>query len=430
MADKITNNDIYVKKEENNLVIIDPNKVFGPGGASQDRYVDQEELMYFVNLEANIVPRSILDLGDSTDTSDTRRMIASGTLNYLGPNGGDPLSSIWTDDFVGGANDRVVQTDSEGKALTKTNYTGYEEFRNTKLKNQVDSQLFGIKDIQIVTQPDNLKTSLVTIRMVDVRGRALMELGENSIYSTFFHLPLPQFYLTVKGYYGQAITYQLVLASAVKTEFNNDGDYYITATFMSTNQKLLSSISLSEVATAPYLYSYEKRITDANNEVKVTKTTYGVEILKNIYEEYVSKDLISDYFLEKPMTIPHLIGLIDRLDVFLENELFETSDISFFSDLAKYGKDLENFNSAILEWFRLNVNTDAPITITEGEEEVFFRLKSETSTESNPDKIDIVKGDSNQSLKKIIENYVKLLEDNNYFGKGKKISLNSFIYWV
>ena len=71
--------------------------------------------------------------------------------------------------------------------------------------------------------------------MVDVRGRALFDKGPSSIYSTFFHLPYPQFYLTVKGYYGEAITYQMVLSGQVKTSFESDGDYYVTASFMATN---------------------------------------------------------------------------------------------------------------------------------------------------------------------------------------------------
>jgi hypothetical protein len=35
----------------------------------------------------------------------------------------------------------------------------------------------------------------VKISLTDVGGKTLFEQGENSIYSTFFNLPYPQFYL-------------------------------------------------------------------------------------------------------------------------------------------------------------------------------------------------------------------------------------------
>ena len=40
----------------------------------------------------------------------------------------------------------------------------------------------------------------VTIHFVDVRGKTLFESPSNSPYKTFFHLPWPIFYLTIKLY--------------------------------------------------------------------------------------------------------------------------------------------------------------------------------------------------------------------------------------
>jgi len=187
MADKIQKGNIYVQKEENNLVVIDPNKVHGDGktGSPTDRYVSQDELLYFVNLEANPVPRSILDIGGGEGT--VRNVVAYGKVNYLGPNGGKPMDTSWTEDFSGKANSKTAIADSK-----REYYTGNVDY-DYHVDNKYDTQLLGIKDIQIETKPDNLKTSVITIRMVDVRGRALFDKGPSSIYSTFFHLPYPQF---------------------------------------------------------------------------------------------------------------------------------------------------------------------------------------------------------------------------------------------
>ena len=163
MADKIQKGNIFVQKEENNLVIIDPNKVHTGGrtGAPVDRYVPQEDLVYFVNLEANPVPRSILDIGGNEET--VRNVVAYGKVNYLGPNDGKPMDTSWTEDFSGKTNSKTAISDTK-----REYYTGNVDY-DFQMENQYSTQLFGIKDIKIDTKPDNLKTSIITIRMVDVR---------------------------------------------------------------------------------------------------------------------------------------------------------------------------------------------------------------------------------------------------------------------
>ena len=50
-----------------------------------------------------------------------------------------------------------------------------------------------------------------SILLEDIQGKALFQLGNSSPYAAFFNLPYCPFYLTLKGYYGQAIKYQLNL---------------------------------------------------------------------------------------------------------------------------------------------------------------------------------------------------------------------------
>ena len=51
--------NIHVKVDQNNLIYIDPNTVITPDGTISPRAVQQEELTMYVNLEADIIPRSI-----------------------------------------------------------------------------------------------------------------------------------------------------------------------------------------------------------------------------------------------------------------------------------------------------------------------------------------------------------------------------------
>lgn len=428
MADKIQKGNIFVQKEENNLVIIDPNKVHtgGKTGAPVDRYVPQEDLVYFVNLEANPVPRSILDVGGNEET--IRNVVAYGKVNYLGPNGGKPMDTSWTEDFSGKTNSKTAISDTK-----REYYTGNVDY-DFQMENQYNTQLLGIKDIKIDTKPDNLKTSIITIRMVDVRGRALFDKGPSSIYSTFFHLPYPQFYLTVKGYYGEAITYQMVLTGQVKTSFESDGDYYVTASFMATNQKLLNDIRLKDAEVAPYLFEYQKPKTGADGEVKSCKSTKGFDILNQIYINYGKDKLIDEKLAKKPLTLPQLSKLVKRLDTFLEDDLMDEADISFFSDISEYGKVLSQLNTAVIEWFSKFCNVNNPIPIDDDKGGQYFEFKKAyqggvLKTKVN-DKVtgsfDILEGkEYNQSIYKIIVDYLNKLGEIKYFGKYQKLVLKT-----
>ena len=76
---------------------------------------------------------------------------------------------------------------------------------SANLKDVVDNGLLGITQINITTNSSFVPS--VKIELEDVQGKALFQLGNNSPYSAFFNLPYPQFYLTLKGYYGQAVRY-------------------------------------------------------------------------------------------------------------------------------------------------------------------------------------------------------------------------------
>ena len=422
MADNISNKKgqtIHVQTEEGNLVVIDPNKTDSVDGVTSDRYVSQEDLIYFVNLEADVSPRSVLDLGATINPN--RKTVASGTVNYLGPNNGKSMDTRWTEDFTQSTSNNNV----DGPVNTKTvinesdtpNSVGYENY-DYKLDNVYNTQLLGIKDVQIKTQPDNLKTSVITIRMVDIRGKALFEKGPASIYSTFFHLPYPIFTLTVKGFYGEAVTYSLILSNAVKVQFETDGDYYITATFMATNQKLLNDIRLSDAIVAPYLYE-KKTIREGNDgALSVCKNTMGYDILQTIYSEYVSDGLVSPILAEKPMTIPHLMEYVNQLDIKLENNLFAEKDISFFSEITKYGHLLKTLSTAVTEWFRTYTNVGNPVPILGTNDSYVIFKKEYLDGIDRKDKVDVLTGDRNDTLKTIFDGFKKKLGEVKYFGKG------------
>jgi len=190
------NQNIYVETDYDNIIVVDPNKVVDSDGNVSERLVNHEELVMYANLEAKIIPRSKLVVGDNfNDTIENIRIGSVETdkttmINFMSP-----------------------QTQDTGEGEDKSSYLDTSWTDNLTLgrtrNGDVDSQLLGITNISI--KVNTSYAALVTIEMEDVQGRVLFEQGENSPYSAFFQLPYPLFTLTVKGYYGKAIRYELML---------------------------------------------------------------------------------------------------------------------------------------------------------------------------------------------------------------------------
>ena len=56
-------NQILVEADYDNIIIIDPNKVVDANGKTRDRFVQQENLVMYANLETKIIPRTKLAIG-------------------------------------------------------------------------------------------------------------------------------------------------------------------------------------------------------------------------------------------------------------------------------------------------------------------------------------------------------------------------------
>jgi hypothetical protein len=203
------NEKILVEVDYDNIVLIDPNKVIGNDGKSQERLVKQEDLVMYANLEAIFIPRTKYNIGSAQDDTVQPVTIATnnfGAINFLNPGSEGFFTTEWSDEITGkdtlknqGTNQLKQVIDTSGAFYLKQ-----------KVINVKDTQTLGITNI--VVDNNASQTPVVTIDLVDVGGRTLFEKGDESPYSVFFNLPYPTFYLTLKGYFGKAIRYQLILA--------------------------------------------------------------------------------------------------------------------------------------------------------------------------------------------------------------------------
>ena len=298
-----------------NIVLVDPNKVVNSDGEQIERLVEHENLVMYANLEARIIPRTKLAVGENTDQMSRNVKIANfgetedGKINFLKPQGKKYLDTSYTDQLTG-------EGSLNGVAINQTQITE----QGSSVNNAQDTQLLGITSINIKNNASFIPQ--VDIEMVDVQGRTLFELGENSPYSAFFQLPYPLFYLTVKGYYGKAVRYELMMKSFNARFDPTDGNYKVSVSFIGRTAAILSDLSLGALFALPHMYEtnllvdnnedpsdYNGDLSSLNSELnsetnrailrgddEVTTqpviVTRGDKVINDVYTTYISKGLI------------------------------------------------------------------------------------------------------------------------------------------
>lgn len=330
MDNKKNKNDILVKTDQNNLIYIDPASSVSPNGEIKGRNVNQEELVMYVNLEADLIPRTTMIMGDNTNTLSS---IAKGTFNMLHNNNGNNLDTSWTDAYT--SNKKQPNSDSS-------------------YQSDESGQSFGIDNIQIKISGANLVPQ-VTIKFIDVRGKTLFDSPENSPYKAFFHLPWPVFYLTIKGFYGKAIRYRLHLVKFSTRYNSNNGNFEIDTTFVGSTYAYLNDIPLKGILNAPYMFATESEENMTYNgstgkySKKVKKSSKGYKMLTSVYNEYKSKGLIDKDFPIK--TLRELVVAAGRLDKILEMEIFNrVIDPTVLAELSSYEKKLQDLENNVNAW--------------------------------------------------------------------------------
>jgi hypothetical protein len=407
-------NDILIKVDQNNLIYIDPNSVVS-NGLAVPRSVEPENLVMYVNLEADLVPRTTLI---SSDNENTLLSIAKGTLNFMkNPNGRD-FDTKWTDAYTD------VRERSSSSTSSKTDPTD-----KTFIQNDPSGQSFGIDNISIKVAGANFIPT-VTIKFIDVRGKTLFDSPANSPYAAFFHLPWPIFYLTVKGYYGKAIKYRLHMIKFNSRYNPTYGNFEVDATFIGSTYAYLADISLEAVLNAPYFYISENAsITKFNEEtgyydVNVSKTTKGYRMLKSVYQEYINMGLLPPDFPVR--TLREVIIIAGRLNKILEREIFDkVVNPKVLSGVKEYEDQIQNFATTIETWRRDNIgSTPDYFTTLEKRSSTGEYIRWYKMITKNKDTLINITGSTiTATLEFKITNYINYLENNQTFGVKRDVKL-------
>ena len=84
--------NILVESDYQNISVIDPNKIIDENGNAKERLINQENLVFYANLECSVLQRTKLALG--VPLEDSVRTISVGKINFLNPGGNKFLNFL------------------------------------------------------------------------------------------------------------------------------------------------------------------------------------------------------------------------------------------------------------------------------------------------------------------------------------------------
>jgi len=434
--------DILVENSYQNIVVVDPNKtVRSKNGQTviEERLVDHENLIMYANLEVALLPRTKLNVGGTP--VDDIETISIATINFLKPNNDEFTNTGYYDVLTGLGATEKKGTNQRQEQIVEAR--GKRAFRGTSNTDQygrtIDPGLLGMTSIQTITNMSFIPE--VTIEFEDIQGKALFEMGDQSPYAAFFNLPYPPFYLTMKGYYGQAIKYQLNLES-FESRFNSQsGNYQITCRFKGYKYNILNEIQLGHLIALPHMYARTFQVSqspitpesaddnssnssgtnvpqseNSNLSFSVQKINEkGRQKINELYSEYEAKGLIEPNFPR--LTLAELGYKLQQFEQNIENT-YKKVDFQVLTDGESYKKSLSEYYKKVYgqsqSWSTLFLDSTRPYYLISGEEVFIFKRNLDTGAKSS----------AIAELTAIIINYNKRLAENETFGTTKSKNLS------
>ena len=402
--------NILVEFDYNNIIVVDPNKTIDDFGKVSERLVDHEKLVMYANLEAELLPRTKLAVGGAPE--DRIKTISVAKMNFLKPTKNSYLGTGYYDELTG---ENSTQFKGPNQLLEKgiQPINGEKPYIVNTVANEkdiIDNGLLGITSINIQTNSSFIPT--VEILLEDVQGRGLFELGNNSPYSAFFNLPYPPFYLTLKGYYGQAIRYQLNLEK-FHASFNGfSGNYLVRLQFKGYKFNILNEVAMGHLLAAPHMYSQRFDVTQsvegpqqsnrsaesqantqaergANNlgssQAAVTQLVAerGYQKIVEVYSEYKAKGLIAPNFPELT-----LVQLMNKLDQFEQTivESFDKTEVESLTNIRNYKGILTQYFGSVrganTSWFNTYLDPNPIVLVNKQKIYTFKDLSTEVKEEA------------------------------------------------
>jgi hypothetical protein len=345
--------NILVEFDYQNISVIDPNKVIDKDGNIKERLINQEDLVYYANLECSVTPRTKLALGVPQDQS--IQTVSVGKINFLNPGFKKFLDTNWSDELTGKGTLQGKGVNQPKINITQNPDVSDDYYISQSLMSDgqpgaVDNGLLGITQINISYGLDFMTE--VNITMEDIKGRALFEAGNNSPYAGFFNLPYPLFYLTIKGYLGKAVRIPLMMQTFNASFDPSSHNFRIQCKFYTYKYTIMGDITWGQIMSVPQMYRIKIDSTNTSststdgskNATTVKYSSGGYQKMKELYSEYKSKGLIDENFPE--ITLLELKKRLGQLITNIEDN-FRKKNLNVLNDLNKYSDNLGELSKKV-----------------------------------------------------------------------------------
>lgn len=218
-----------------------------------------EDYCMMLNIEVEVFKRDNV----MTSSSDND---GNGNKTYLMSAKKLTPSSDFVVSFMGGT--KVKCHDKKNSTVPYLT-THYADMTTDDLYDYGTTEMIGIKSVDIEYQSSCVP--IITINFTDVRGLSLFQPTElsrqnsyqgvgginadniaQSFFQCFFRVPMPKYTITLKGYYGKPVTYE-VACDKFTTNFNSQsGDFDINTRFIGYSYSFMTDVSMDALLAAPY----------------------------------------------------------------------------------------------------------------------------------------------------------------------------------
>lgn len=299
MEDNLTTNTSSIKPI-GRVRYVEPNynesmPMYGPHGLHSYEFENpMEDYCIYVNLKVEVRGRSI-----RTDYTGANNQVFS--LNYVAEQGNQYINFMQGTKYPDAAHNVNGKKDVYSLTTDYDKHLFFNDLVKAKGDGKVDTdasnELFGINSIDI--QYNNYMVPEITIKFTDVRGASLFAAEEmrhsntdskgvdaalnqeieGSFFKCFFTFPYPKFTLTVKGFYGKPVAYELTCAD-FRASFNSEtGNFEATAKFVGYFYSFLGDVMMNALTAAPYSDYLGKQYWDEqvkNNRFTLTDVNNNV----------------------------------------------------------------------------------------------------------------------------------------------------------
>ncbi len=215
-------------------------------------------------------------------------------------------------------------------SFNKANFTT--DYYDGSVGGNIQYEGFGITSIKATINSSYIPQ--VDIQFTDIRGLTFFN-QENSKYRMIFDFPPPIFQLTLKGYYGGALTYQLHLVKYTSEFKSENGNFVIDAQFVAMTFAPLADILFKYILNFQMMGDNPKKLTE--NKEKASCTFDFIRKLRALYSERGSPSTNS---IEAGNVTKNQVAInkINDIIIVLNDCIGDKSDVDLNKNLQKFGK--------------------------------------------------------------------------------------------